>query len=133
MGALRLRAAAQSGGAVNSRHVTCKALPGRLADHKAAQDSEFAQLLTPIPSDVYGGEARARSASDAGVLRRKGRLKEQDQLIDFIVEMHKTHTCEEAMAKLQRWVQVCGTSTEPAKHFDRCMRAHLRARWLPNE
>lgn len=104
MGALRPSIARRCGGALDRRHA-CKALPSRLADGKAAQDSEFAQLLTPIPSDVYGGEARARSASDAGVLRRKGRLKEQDMLIDFIVDMHKTHTCEEAMSKLERWVQ----------------------------
>ena len=36
--------------------------------------------------------ARARSASDAAVLRRKGHLKEQDALIDFLLQMHSTHT-----------------------------------------
>lgn len=38
---------------------------------------------------------RARSATDANVLRRKGHLKEQDYLIDFMRGMHATHTCEE--------------------------------------
>lgn len=65
-------------------------------------DLEFSRLLTG-PADIEQG--RARSASDAGVLRRKGRLKEQDQFIDFIVSMHKTHSCEEVMTKVQRWVQ----------------------------
>ena len=48
-------------------------------------------LSTPEPeSGVFG--ARARSASDAAVLRRKGHLKEQDALIDFLLQMHSTHT-----------------------------------------
>ena len=36
-------------------------------------------------SGVFG--ARARSASDAAVLRRKGHLKEQDALIDFLLQV----------------------------------------------
>jgi hypothetical protein len=70
------------------------------------------QLLSGAP-DSLGRIGRARSASDAGALRRKGRLKEQDRLIDFIIDMHKTHTCEEVMLKLQRWIQArsyAGTS-----------------------
>lgn len=67
-----------------------------------ADDLEFSRLLSG-PADIEPG--RARSASDAGVLRRKGRLKEQDQFIDFIVSMHGTHSCEEVMTKVQRWVQ----------------------------
>lgn len=35
---------------------------------------------------------RARSASDAAVLRRKGHLKEQDKFIQFVLDMHQTHT-----------------------------------------
>ncbi len=56
--------------------------------------------------DSEGGllGARARSASDAAVLRRKGHLKEQDPLIEFLLAMHHTHTSAEAMAKLERWV-----------------------------
>ena len=38
--------------------------------------------------------ARARSASDAAMLRRKGHLKEQDFLIEFLLRMHETHTCQ---------------------------------------
>ena len=41
---------------------------------------------------------RAGSLTDSTVLRRKGRLKEQDALIEFMVEMHKTHTTEEAVS-----------------------------------
>lgn len=42
---------------------------------------------------IFGN--RARSATDANVLRRKGHLKEQDYLIDYMRRMHETHTCEE--------------------------------------
>jgi IMP and pyridine-specific 5'-nucleotidase len=31
-------------------------------------------------------------------------LKEQDEFISFIMSMHKTHSCEEVFAKMQRWV-----------------------------
>lgn len=49
---------------------------------------------------------RARSAVlDTAVLSRKGHLKEQDALIEFISRMHETHTCEEAMEKLERWIE----------------------------
>lgn len=48
---------------------------------------------------------RARSASDAAVLRRKGHLKEQDKFIEFILAMHQTHTCEEVMEKIDRWIR----------------------------
>eukprot|EP01023_Acetabularia_acetabulum_P009260 TRINITY_DN14113_c0_g2_i3.p1 TRINITY_DN14113_c0_g2~~TRINITY_DN14113_c0_g2_i3.p1 ORF type:complete len:550 (-),score=115.46 TRINITY_DN14113_c0_g2_i3:1005-2654(-) len=37
-------------------------------------------------------------------LRRKGRLKEQDKLIEFMLELHETHLCEEAMLKFEKWV-----------------------------
>jgi hypothetical protein len=50
--------------------------------------------------------ARAKSASDAAALRRKGHLKEQDRLIEFMRGMHETHTCEEVMMKMERWVAV---------------------------
>ena len=48
--------------------------------------------------------ARARSASDEAVLRRKGHLKEQDALIDFLLQMHSTHTSLEVMLKMDRWI-----------------------------
>jgi len=51
---------------------------------------------------IFGG--RARSATDANVLRRKGHLKEQDYLIDYMRRMHETHTCEEVMLKMERWI-----------------------------
>ena len=93
----------------SGRPAQCSATPGPAASTTAVQDSEFAQLLSPAPTDVFGVPQRAKSASDAGVLRRKGRLKEQDALIDFICDMHNTHTCEETMSKLERWVQVRST------------------------
>ena len=48
--------------------------------------------------------SRARSASDAGVLRRKGHLKEQDQMIEFMLRMHETHTSLEVMQKMEKWI-----------------------------
>ena len=48
---------------------------------------------------------RARSASDASVLRRKGHLKEQDQMIEFLLQMHVTHTSMETMVKMERWIE----------------------------
>lgn len=56
--------------------------------------------------DIDESISRAKSASDAAVLRRKGHLKEQDRLIEFMRDMHDTHTCEEVMVKMERWVQV---------------------------
>ncbi|KAH7444603.1 hypothetical protein KP509_02G084900 [Ceratopteris richardii] len=49
--------------------------------------------------------SRAGSVTDAHVLRRKGRLKEQDGLIEFIISMHATHSPTEVMGKLERWVR----------------------------
>jgi len=49
--------------------------------------------------------SRASSATDAGMLKRKGRLKEQDNLIEFIQGMNGTHTPVETMAKMDRWVE----------------------------
>ncbi|KAJ9533609.1 hypothetical protein QJQ45_026671, partial [Haematococcus lacustris] len=53
-------------------------------------------------STIFGN--RARSAMDSNVLRRKGHLKEQDYLIDYMRRMHETHTCEEVMLKMERWI-----------------------------
>ena len=60
------------------------------------------QELLPEP-DMFG--QRARSASDASVLRRKGHLKEQDQMIEFLLQMHVTHTSMETMVKMERWIE----------------------------
>ncbi|CAL5220580.1 g2618 [Coccomyxa viridis] len=67
---------------------------------------EYWQELLNVP-EIDGGSvlnARARSASDAAVLRRKGHLKEQDRLIEFLLTMHDTHTSLEAMQKMERWI-----------------------------
>jgi len=48
--------------------------------------------------------SRASSVTDAHVLRRKGRLKEQDGLIEFIISMHSTHSAFQVMEKMERWV-----------------------------
>lgn len=48
---------------------------------------------------------RASSVSDAHVLRRKGRLKEQDGLIEFIISLHSTHSPFQVMEKMERWIR----------------------------
>ena len=64
---------------------------------------EYWQDLLGAPEpDMFG--SRARSASDAGVLRRKGHLKEQDQMIEFMLRMHETHTSLEVMMKMDLWM-----------------------------
>ena len=73
------------------------------ADEAAAAADYWSDLLNTPEPDMLG--ARARSATDAGVLRRKGHLKEQDALIDFMRSMHATHSAAEVMAKLDRWVE----------------------------
>jgi len=60
------------------------------------------ELLSSPEPEIFG--PRARSASDAGVLRRKGHLKEQDKFIQFLLDMHETHTSLEVMEKVDRWI-----------------------------
>ena len=64
--------------------------------------SPLQELLSPPEPDALG--SRARSASDAAVLRRKGHLKEQDGMIEFLLHMHATHTSQETMQKMERWI-----------------------------
>lgn len=59
-------------------------------------------LLSSPEPEMFGG--RAKSASDAAVLRRKGHLKEQDKMIEFLLAMHHTHTSQEVMQKMDRWI-----------------------------
>lgn len=68
-----------------------------------ASGSQFWQELLSSPEPEIFGH-RAKSASDAAVLRRKGHLKEQDKMIEFLLAMHHTHTSEEVMQKMQRWI-----------------------------
>ena len=68
-----------------------------------ASGSQFWQELLSSPEPEMFGR-RAKSASDAAVLRRKGHLKEQDKMIEFLLAMHHTHTSEEAMQKMERWI-----------------------------
>jgi IMP and pyridine-specific 5'-nucleotidase len=73
-------------------------------DATPADPGYWADLLAaPDLDDTLG--PRARSASDAGVLRRKGHLKEQDALIDFMRGMHDTHSAPEVMAKFDAWIE----------------------------
>ena len=68
-----------------------------------ASGSQYWQELLSSPEPEMFGH-RAKSASDAAVLRRKGHLKEQDKMIEFLLAMHHTHTSEEAMMKMERWI-----------------------------
>lgn len=74
--------------------------------------------------DIDESISRAKSASDAAVLRRKGHLKEQDNLIEFMRRMHETHTCEEVMIKMERWVSV---STVTGNNSNTCSHEVWRA------
>lgn len=65
--------------------------------------SDFLQELLSTPEPELF-RSRARSASDAAVLRRKGHLKEQDRFIEFLLHMHQTHTSLEVMQKMERWI-----------------------------
>lgn len=62
----------------------------------ASKSEEWLDLLQTPEPDMFG--TRARSASDAAVLRRKGHLKEQDKFIQFVLDMHQTHTTLEVGA-----------------------------------
>ncbi|GAB4818971.1 hypothetical protein N2152v2_006017 [Parachlorella kessleri] len=68
----------------------------------AGSKQYWQELLNPPEPEMFG--QRARSASDAAVLRRKGHLKEQDKFIEFLLHMHQTHTSLEVMQKVERWV-----------------------------
>lgn len=72
-------------------------------DSQDASDSQYWQELLSSPEPEMFGH-RAKSASDAAVLRRKGHLKEQDKMIEFLLAMHHTHTSEEVMQKMDRWI-----------------------------
>eukprot|EP00793_Prasinoderma_coloniale_P003757 PRCOL_00003133-RA len=58
-------------------------------------------LEAQVAEHAFG---RAISVQDTHVLRRKGRLKEQDALIDWIIRLHATDGPETVFAKVERWV-----------------------------
>ena len=66
------------------------------ASASGGRSEEWLDLLQTPEPDMFG--PRARSASDAAVLRRKGHLKEQDKFIQFVLDMHQTHTSLEVRA-----------------------------------
>ena len=61
--------------------------------------------------------SRAGSLTDSAVLRRKGRLKEQDPFIEFIVDLFKTHETEEALAKAEKWLDEALKLPEKKRKF----------------
>lgn len=69
-----------------------------------------------------GAPPSAPNRSGFSLLRRKGRLKEQDDLIDLMIEMHRTHSSLEVMQKMQRWI---------AEHRQNGRTSNLR-RLVPN-
>ena len=73
-----------------------QAIQGATGSSGSSSGTHWQELLaSPEPLTSFGG--RAKSASDAGVLRRKGHLKEQDLFIEFLLHMHTTHTSEEVI------------------------------------
>ncbi|KAL2635437.1 hypothetical protein R1flu_006916 [Riccia fluitans] len=94
-------------------------LPGVSGDENEAQKKELENDVQPSTSksgmrwsmllstaaleDAH--LSRASSVTDAHVLRRKGRLKEQDGLIEFIISMHNTHSSFQVMEKMERWIR----------------------------
>lgn len=73
---------------------------------KKEESSRAAQYMRELISrQVKTNQlSRAGSLADSAVLRRKGRLKEQDPFIEFIVQLFTTHETDEALAKCERWV-----------------------------
>ena len=69
------------------------AIQGASGSSSSSSGTHWQELLASPEPESFGG--RAKSASDAGVLRRKGHLKEQDLFIEFLLQMHTTHTSEE--------------------------------------
>jgi len=102
--------------------------PGTLSNiDSGIADVAYWDLLSH--PDIDDSISRAKSASDAAVLRRKGHLKEQDNLIEFMRRMHETHTCEEVMAKMERWVSVSAALHTPCavtQHSGTNMRAYVQ-------
>jgi hypothetical protein len=106
--------------ASTSRRPGCRSVIARTGNGRTAQaasqaaasttdgDLAYWDLLSNRELDEIG---RAKSASDAAVLRRKGHLKEQDKLIEYMRNMHETHTCEEVLMKMERWIAVSSSST----------------------
>ena len=91
------------------------------AEAKGAGGAKEASLATPEPGATPARTAmymrdlisrqvkanqlsRAGSLSDSTVLRRKGRLKEQDPFIEFVLDLFKTHETEEALDKTEKWL-----------------------------
>eukprot|EP00899_Mesostigma_viride_P019895 jgi/Mesvir1/27907/Mv03421-RA.1 len=66
-------------------------------------DPDFWRHL--LDSQALGTDLSTPTPEQARSLRRKGHLKEQDGLIEFMVAMHSTHTPAEVMSKMERWVR----------------------------
>lgn len=87
----------------NERASSRQTLSNASRGSEDSSGSQYWQELLSSPEPEMFGH-RARSASDAAVLRRKGHLKEQDKMIEFLLAMHHTHTSEEVMQKMERWI-----------------------------
>ncbi|KAK3287440.1 hypothetical protein CYMTET_5047, partial [Cymbomonas tetramitiformis] len=74
-----------------------------LADILPVEKNPYMNMLNNM--DDSFDIKRAPSSADANVLRRKGHLKEQDLLIEFMVKMHPTHSPHEVMVKMERWIR----------------------------
>lgn len=81
--------------------------PGQQLDEDGKKVGRTALYMRDLLSRQtrLSGLSRAGSITDSSVLRRKGRLKEQDPLIEFMVDLHKTHSSEEAATKVEGWLK----------------------------
>jgi len=66
-----------------------------MASNSARENTSWREVAKQAPEGL----------DDIVLLRRKGRLKEQDPLIDFMISMHRTHTSLEVMTKVQGWIE----------------------------
>ena len=101
-----------------SRHVRNKLCSSAavvdLSQQEKANNKDETRAILTRSRKLFDNETEsiwreiAAKASEGGdefaLLRRKGRLKEQDHLIDFMISMHKTHTSLEVMEKVQTWI-----------------------------
>lgn len=97
---------------------------GKVTNEKPQDVGRAARYMRElIKSQVNANHlARAGSITDSSVLRRKGRLKEQDALIEFIVGLHNTHTTEEVFTKVERWIDEVIALPKEKRKFSRLSR-----------
>ncbi|KAF6251627.1 IMP-specific 5'-nucleotidase-domain-containing protein [Scenedesmus sp. NREL 46B-D3] len=78
------------------------------ADKRPAAPSSRQQQSTnldPGIADVPYWDLLSHPGIDESISRAKSASDAADRFIEFMRDMHDTHTCEEVMVKVERWVQ----------------------------